>query len=319
MAVVNTQLGPNSNQFDYNSIATYAEIFSALSTEIQNGHGWSLYDSLSTTSGVFRAQNKDGSTYKYAKVSATGSANLKINCQIYETWNATTHAGTNSCYGSDDALTTSVYGVNGQVYLFINPRWMAFTLRDPGTSTTAGLNYYGQPPYYHGGIYGCFEFTRDNPEDTVGLGLPCAGYLNTVGTTLPAGFFPYGYGVGSLPRLKNGDVGSNSQLDIKNMFGDLMNRTYDGFTNSKNPWNNQDWVLTFYAHERNNGYGHDLFRGKVYGLKSFSKVTGTNFLDIIQSKTDSDYLYSAAGTSKDHYIIPNAGSTSTLASVLIPR
>ena len=53
---------------------------------------WTMHDAAaSASSKVLKSQNADG-TYKYLSISY---ATTTITCMVYETWNATTHAGTN--------------------------------------------------------------------------------------------------------------------------------------------------------------------------------------------------------------------------------
>ena len=54
--------------------------------------GWTLHDQVSTTKFVVKAKEANGTIDKFMMIEVTASA---INMSVYETWNATTHTGTN--------------------------------------------------------------------------------------------------------------------------------------------------------------------------------------------------------------------------------
>lgn len=307
MAIINTALGPNSYQFDYSTGTTVAEIFAALNAEITNGHGWEVHDQLAGANAVcYRALNKDGTTYKHVVLDLNTSNRLKTNG--YESWNSTTHVGTNSVVmlfpsGTSEANMYCGYfnSAPGQIYLFINQHWLAFMTRNPLDGT---LNGGGQQQV---GISGCFEFSRDNDEDTGAV--PCFCMMNT--STL---FTTTANGCARTPRLYNGVTGASATIE----FGTILGRTEGGtkltsfVPTSKNPWNNKDWALTLYVHEPN-----FCVRGRLYGLKA-STANAYMVLDRLVVKCDEDYLYDAQGQDKEHHIIPCRNAVDTSSRVIIP-
>lgn len=303
MSIVNTPMGDNSFQFDYSTDTTVGEIMTALDAEILDGHGWTLHDAAAgTNQRCYRAQNKDGTTYKYVVLDLSTANSLKL--KVYESWNETTHTGTNLAFGSDvtanGGATTTLQP--GQIYLFVNPRWLAITTRNP-------FNGQLNSDASRQGIFGCFEVTRDNPEDTGADGTPCFLWMNT-------SFMFYGDGCGSSPKFKNAAVGVTAKSELSTILGKTRDASYKMpafIPATKNPWNNKDWALTLYAHEPN-----FVMRGRVFGLK----VTTYNaylILDRIISKCDADFMYDENGTDTEHHIVHCSNAAAeTKGRVIIP-
>lgn len=303
MSIVNTPMGPNSFQFDYSTGTTVAEIFTALEAEIINGHGWELHDGAAgINQRCYKALNKDGVTYKYVVLDLNTASVLKL--VVYETWNATAHTGTNKANTSDTAAKAGAVTAAqpGQIFLFINPRWLAMTTRNPFNGV---LN--SDPTAQ--GIFGCFEFTRDNSEDTGAAGVPCFMFMNTSSMY-------YGDGCAWSPRFKNGAVTTAAKLELSTILGKTRDAAYkfnDFMPTTKNPWNNKDWALTLYVHEP-----AFVMRGRVFGLKATTQ-NAYLILDRIISKCDEDYMYDDAGTDKEHHIIHSSSATAVQAGrVIIP-
>lgn len=290
MAIINTVLGQNSFQFDYSTGTSVTEIFVALNAEIVNGHGWEVYDAQAGANKVcYRAKNKDDVTYKYVVLDLNTEGSLEL--YGYEAWDNVTHTGTNlvemPAYSGYPKLTFGAITTTqpGQLYLFINPRWLGLVTRNPfDGSLNQGFR----------GIFGCFEFSRDNAEDTGAAGLPCFCMLNTASM-----FSPVFTHCANSPRLKNGAVGTNAKLEMATILGktDAGYKFTDFIPTSKNPWNNKDWALTVYVHEPN-----FCVRGRLYGLK-ISTLNAYLILDRIIAKCDTDYLYEAEGQDTEHHIV----------------
>lgn len=296
MAIINTVLGPNSFQFDYSTGTTVAEIFVALNAEIINGHGWEVHDAQAGSNKVcYKAKNKDDTTYKYVVLDLNTENSLEV--YGYESWNSTTHTGTNAVempvYGSQPkqvfgAITASQ---PGQIYLFVNPRWLGFVTRNPfDGSLNQGFR----------GMFGCFEFSRDNAEDTAALNIPCFCMLNTA--SLYSSAFTH---CANSPRLRSGVTGSDAKLEMATILGKTegVYKFTDIIPISKNLWNNKDWALTIYVHEPN-----FCVRGRLYGLKA-STFNAYLILDRIVAKCDTNYLYDANGQDTEHHIIQCTSAT----------
>lgn len=303
MSIVNTPMGPNSFQFDYSTGTTILEIFTALEAEIINGHGWELWDSnAGVNQRCYRAKNKDDVTYKYVVMDFSVANVLKL--KVYENWDETLHTGTNMCSGSDTPTncgsTTSLQP--GQIYLFVNPRWLAITTRNP-------FNGMLNSDASRQGIFGCFEFTRDNPEDNGVDGTPCFMWMNT-------SFLFYGDGCGFSPKFKNGAVGAAAKVEVSTILGKTRDAAYKmlHFTPStKNPWNEKDWALTMYMHEPN-----FVMRGRIFGLK-LTTYNAYLILDRIISKCDTDFMYDEDGVDTEHHIVNCSHAfTGTSGRVIIP-
>lgn len=303
MSIVNTPMGENSFQFDYSTGTTVSEIMIAIEAEILNEHGWEMHDeNAGINQRCYKALNKDGVTYKYVTLDLSGSQSIKL--VVYENWDAVTHKGTNKANQSDTAgKGGSVTATQpGQIFLFINPRWLAMTTRNPFNGV---LN--SDPSAQ--GIFGCFEFTRDNSEDTGEGGVPCFFFLNSSSMY-------YGDGCGYSPRFKAGATTTSAKLEFSTILGKTRDAAYkfnDFMPTAKNPWNGKDWALTIYVHEP-----AFVMRGRVFGLKATTQGAYL-ILDRIISKCDEDFMYDDEGTDTEHHIIHCSSTISATAGrVIIP-
>lgn len=303
MSIVNTPMGANSFQFDYSTGTTLAEIMTALDAEILNGHGWELFDAnAGANQRCYRAKNKDDVTYKYVVLDLSGSNSIKL--VVWESWNATTHVGTNKANLSDTAAKAgAVTAVQpGQIFLFINPRWLAMTTRNPFNGQ---LNSDASAQ----GIFGCFEFTRDNAEDTGAGGVPCFMFMNTCDMY-------YNDGCAWSPRFKAGAVTTTAKVELSTILGKTRLAAYkfnDFMPTTKNPWNQKDWALTLYVHEP-----AFVMRGRIFGLKATTQ-NAYLILDRIVSKCDADFMYDDNGTDTEHHIIHSSSAAAAQQGrVIIP-
>lgn len=114
--------------------------------------GWTVFDAAaSATSQVIRASYVDsGSSYKYVELKATSTSSFDV--FGYESWNATTHVGTNKTgnTSSPQPWTTST---NGRFLLFASARFLAVVGE---YSTTYGSGSYK-------GMTVVAEFSREQP------------------------------------------------------------------------------------------------------------------------------------------------------------
>jgi hypothetical protein len=138
--------------------------------------GWTITDNNAGSSGyILSAPDLAGNT-KYVKLFASNATYLDI--QAYETWNSTSHTGTNPTTALGAVSTSPGVTVNVVNYFFIFATARSFIVMGGGSNPAGG-----------GGI-GAFEFTRE------------AAYLQ--GTTYPA------VCVGMLAGLTN----SNKNMNI---------------------------------------------------------------------------------------------------------
>ncbi|MBF0146354.1 MAG: hypothetical protein HQL84_10065 [Magnetococcales bacterium] len=131
--------------------------------------GWSLHDTAAGTNAkcLKAPLADDAATYKYLVID-TNTTGYLIG-KAYETWNATSHTGTNLAYYSDSSsycqrISTS----SAKIYLSASARHvllfsdMAGTLGSSTGSSPSGL----------------FERSRDLAWDTVAAGYPPSAFIN---------------------------------------------------------------------------------------------------------------------------------------------
>jgi len=166
MAIVTSNLGPNSAYVVYTGGETNANIAAAVYTWLQN-HGWELHDdAASASSKVFKALCIDATTYKYMMI---GYDSNGIYMRVFEGWNASTHAGTNETWYSGQAAVrtqrTELAG-GGYVYVFATQHYcVLYSKTNSGLWGDSGLQSWS----------GCFEISEDG-RDT--RNLPVFGWTN---------------------------------------------------------------------------------------------------------------------------------------------
>lgn len=296
MPTKTTILSPNASVVSFAQGSTLTEVMSAVNDEIVRQdagsavHGWELWDAEASASArVYRSQNKDGTTYKFAHLDYTDGTTLKITA--YEAWDKVAHTGTNPAVYAAVADNAAInLADRGNVYLFISPRWLAVCIKQFSSSVilTAGTS----------GVIGVFETARDNPDDTVEAGLPPFILMNTAiaadsaSTTLRTCL---------LVRTKAGN--GNQPGELSTVFGRTTTSPayrLNQFTpNVQNAFSNKDWAITPYVH----GPANEI-RGRIFGLKLFTRDK-LYFMDKVAVKTDADFMYDAqAAEDTDHYVIP---------------
>ena len=298
MATKTTVLSPNCSVISFSQGSTLVEVMSAINDEIvkvdgegNSVHGWTLHDSTAGTNAkCYRALNKDGQTYKYLVLDFGTTAN-KVRLIAYESWNETTHTGTNAAnfnnvaYDADLLLTD-----RGNVYLYINPRWLALCIKQFSSTVIYST--------VQSAIGGIFEIARDNPDDTVAAGYPpfcllvtgaAADSTNTAHQTL------------LLPKSISGN--GNQPGELSTIFGKtIYNTNYrliQFIPNVANAFSTKDWAITPYVHGPNNE-----IKGRIFGLKLYTR-NKLYFMDKVSVTTDQDYMYDPTATpATDHYVIP---------------
>lgn len=310
MSVTSTQIGTNSFQLDYTTGTTLAEIRTAVEAAV-TANGWTVFDAAAISGGMgvcYSAPNADGASQKYVVIDYTGGT---IVIKLYESWNATTHLGTNLATGSDLPIYGGKYSLTapGQIFIYVSARWMAMVTRDPATGQLNNNTAWQ-------GAFGVFEVARDNPEDTAAAGYPPVIWLNThflfLNPTAPSALSCCAF----MSRTRNGSVGVAALVELGTLLGKPRSaqsvKTQAFVPTTTNLWNSKDWSLTLYASEPGG-----VVRGRVYGLKAFT-YNKNLFMDKAAVAVDADYFFNSSGESKDHFVIISGTYGSAAGRTLIP-
>jgi hypothetical protein len=309
MAISETILGPNSSLFTYGTGETPATVMTALDTYITS-KGWTLYDAAApqgqTVGRVYRAL-QDGSavTYKYVGIAVSAAT---IQLKIWESWNSSTHVGTNdgtyynpggsvSLGGTAPTVTgTAGYGV----VMFVNPKWLAFR----AVSNTLVYSV----------INGAFEISKDYGEADSTLSnifmtsTPSAYPINT-----SAGFY------GSLRGVSNSNttgVVASTYNSIVLPTGLPLQSLSLGSIISAYGTSIAATITAVELAVNISSSGVKLLRGRVFGAKIALTSASWNDMDTAQVLVDANYHESPSGTSVSHHIINPSGQT--YARFLIP-
>ena len=332
MAITESVLGPNSSVFTYGSTDTISTIMAAFDTYI-TAHGWEIYDNAESAVGnalmsqsgscagrIYRAL-QDGSTTQYKYV-GIGLYNYSTNTlyytlRIFESWNATTHVGTNDgTFYNGATVVYSAFSTTGlsstasgnSFIVYANKKWLAIRSR------TNTLNY--------GTMIGAFEIRKDYGEDAT---IPSVIFLtnNTV-SNYPNSATVNVYGC---PRNTNGAVAitGNSRNTIVTAFGSAQWTGSSSYTPTLAYITNTGIVpnglLTMTAAEVGaNGNTIAKMRGRIMGIKLVHGGVNWNDQDLVQSQCDADYFQiSSGGTLVSHHIInQNNPGTFTYVRFVIP-
>lgn len=324
-------MGPNSWAVTYTPNAVLSEIFAEIHAACIAG-GWSLTDSLSSTSAVYSAPMSDlNSSYKYVRLILTSPAGLQVS--VFEGWNPATHTGVNQAYES--ATPANYYqrvdlSTGGYFFMFVNPRWLIAYGR---TTDPTGKYIYGSST---GNAWtGCIEIKKENAGETTGS-YPRFAWVN--GHCLAGGeqlqgaeSFTSGanaeYHHFALPRMRNGDVGkaasvkcllSNITIPFANRAGQVMSGYCSGNENVTKTVHQDENALGSYAFPKFNSpfspsknaltvtpYAYDLnsgVRGAFHGMKLISAGAGSA-MDIIELKLDANGKASVFGSKVKHVLL----------------
>ena len=300
MAIQETILGPNSSMFAYAATDTVTDLMTALDTYI-TAHGWSLYDAAApqgqTVGRVYRTL-QDGSTSVYKYVGFAMS-NTSIQLKNYESWNATTHVGTND--GSYSGATSNHVialniGVASSVYLFVNPKWFAVRTR----TNNLVLSH----------MIGAFEIRKDYGEAE---SIPSNIFMTTnYGLTYPYNNVLNVFGSCRSTTGGVGQAGSNNN-SVVTALGVVSGGSTNAITFNAMLGTNYviaNSTLTMTACEMVNTSVPTIqkLRGRILGLKIVSGSTYWNDMDQIQVGLDSDYFQVPNGTATNHHIFAIAYS-----------
>lgn len=295
MGATVTNIGPNSERVDYTAGTTVAELQAAVETALL-AHGWELYDAAAGTNAkCYRAVCADGIRYKPIVLDFNSAS--RLHCKVYESWNASTHVGTNLCYGSDNTGYAQQVNLTagGQMFVFASNRWALF-LAYQAAAWGGSVS---------GASVGCFEYVPANPEDTAAAGYPCWLWVTP----------PYGWSWSTnantvaSPRTRNGLTGSNAaspananySIAYVTSVGSGAPATAYIVPATTNPWTNKTWVSDIVA---TMPYQSLIF-GKIYGLKMHQSSLGAN-MDVVPLKIDTNGFYDPMGSVAAHWNIAQA-------------
>ena len=168
---INTQsLGSNSWYVAYTAGETTSALKTAVEAVILNA-GWSVHDSAAGTDKiVYKAPVANSGTFKYLMLDWSNASYMAP--RVFETWNASTHVGTNECALNGSAFSNPAgwyYGSQGidlvgggYIYIFATARYAIFLNKIIST----GYWGYGNLAYQF--ATGCVEFAIENDFETVG-------------------------------------------------------------------------------------------------------------------------------------------------------
>lgn len=308
MAISETVLGPNSSQFVFGAGDTPAMVMTALDAYIVS-KGWTLYDASApqgqTVGRVYSTlQNGSTTTFKYVGIAvAAGIIQLKI----WESWNATTHVGTNDGTYVNVSSTVALSGVGSTaigtagygVVMFVNSKWLAFR------TFTNTLVY--------GNIQGAFEISKDYGEsDSTFSNIHMTNNWLTYPTGTSGGFY------GSLRGISNNGTTSSSCTTYNNIVTSVGMPVYSFNVGLVAGASATMGAATITAVETNTGAGSGvkLIRGRVFGIKLIYGTATWNDMDTAQVVVDSNFHEQPAGSPMSHHII--SPSQGTYVRFLLP-
>jgi hypothetical protein len=223
--------------------------------------GWSVYDaSAGTNQQVLRVLNQDATTFKYWGVQMTTTTAFTMTA--YESFNSSTHVGTNTCTSSTGAWDATN---GGFFYIYATPKNIVFL---------SWLSATG----YKGLTGSLFEITRDTIPSTY----PC-WILDTLGTGIGINLSLLGSTSGmQIPRVKNvsttGDTLTSSTASSMG-YGVV---TAVGNATSVGGGYYRDASETQYVAMNSTGAVYNgTWLGSGYDLKAVTILSGVNILDEI--------------------------------------
>lgn len=283
MTVSTTSIGNNTIQITISGETSSANILTALDSAIVN-NGWEQHDVYNNgTQRVYRSLCKDGVTFKYFGMFFDPIGG-RISTTCYESWNKTTHVGTNEV-ATYNRTGQMHYTLNAcDIIVMISPRWLVlqtFIRNNPG-------------PWA-----GVFECSREAAEDTPAAGFPPFMWITSV-LAATSGNNKYA----SFPRSRANGTG--------------VAATADGWQTqyirlgAQTALNGQHLVpMTTYAWDTSKKivqsmrptFGSTELHGKVFGLKAVSNI-GAPYSKV-SLPIDSDYQFSVNGTPTEHWVLAN--------------
>lgn len=191
--IYNDIASDRSRRLSITSGTSLADIMAAVETVLTTAPGgWTVHDaSAGTNAKCYKELQKDGTSYTYMVLDwnttiSTGIAGLCI--RLYETWNETTHAGTNKAENTKDRNNGTIaeylqgqklpYGETDpwQLDVHVLPGGAAFYASRRTDQVTANSAFLGSMTY--GGATVVGECLRENPN-TLPSGVPSSVWLNS--------------------------------------------------------------------------------------------------------------------------------------------
>lgn len=293
MTITTTQIGTNTFQITLDGETTATGVISSIDA-VLTGNGWSLHDAYNQdTHRVYRNLCKDGVTFKYLGL-FIDTANLKIYTTVYETWNNTTHAGTNEANTFNRSGVMSFTHTACDIIIMLSPRWcilQTFIRNNPSPWS------------------GIVECAREVAEDTPAAGYPPFAWVCSLFVTSNAtGSHSYF----SFPRSRSGGypvadgiqtpyirLGSQTGLSGQSLVADSI---YTWDTSKRT------------VHSLRPTFGNNEVHGKVFGLKACFNI-GSPF-NRVSMPVDTDFNFSSTGVDTEHWVLGNTASPTALSTIL---
>jgi len=122
MTITTTQIGTNTYQITLDGELNPNGVIAAVDAAIIAG-GWTLHDAYNeNTHRVYRNLCKDGTVFKYLGI-FIDIATFKIYTTVYETWDNSTHTGTNEAYTFNRSGCMSFTLTACDIIVMTSPRW----------------------------------------------------------------------------------------------------------------------------------------------------------------------------------------------------
>lgn len=294
MSVTTTQVGTYTTQITLSGEQTPANFITSLDAAIVNA-GWAQLDVTNQYNRIYNCLNADGVTSKIIGI-FIDPGTLKINTTSYESWNTTTHVGTNEVWTYNRAGTMGFALSGCDVILMASPRWLVLQ-----TFIRA------QPSCWSG----VFEVARELPEDTAAAGYPC--WVWTSSATIFA--LPNNTSLSvSFPRTHTGLIGQAAAINttLQTAYGRFGSSTYFGqaFSALANMvqygWDQTKKIVQGIRP----AVGATELHGRIFGLKATYNL-GNSF-NRVSIPVDTNFNFSATGTNTEHWLLnanPTTGPT----------
>ncbi|MBF0182622.1 MAG: hypothetical protein HQM03_21615 [Magnetococcales bacterium] len=175
--------------------------------------GWTLHDAAAgTVTKVIKAPlADDASRFKYVAIIADNGGSGSLQTNVWESWDAVNHIGSNKAYGSDannssqrmSQTSAGKLQLSGTVYIFASARFVMLCSNVNGN--------WGSPT--NNGPCGCFERTRFCPWDTPANGIPPFVFLN-LGDITASTYGANAYATTLIDKNRNTITGSAATLNV---------------------------------------------------------------------------------------------------------
>ena len=297
MTVSTTALGTNTAQITINGETSPANIITALDAAIVAG-GWSQHDVFNPYIRVYASTNKDGITSKYIQI-VIEPASMKITTSSFESWNATTHVGTNEVHNFNRSGYMGYAYANCDIIVMVNPRWLILQtfIRNQASQWS-----------------GVVEVSRDAPEDTAAAGYPCWAWVSST-----QAMASQSNGYASFPRNRANQTGLSAVADgLQTPYVRMGAAATAGVGNGSilpnfltYAWDGSKKII----HTIRPTFGYSEIHGRMYGLKATYNI-GSSY-NRVNIPVDSDGFFLPSGTSTEHWVLaanPNTSSSYVLSS-----